>query len=179
VPCIIVVGAAVVAINTDRPQLAVQMPGARPPGTTQSNIRAFGFKSGNGQRGLFVAIRETEQTFEGSKVRVLCAADGTGEIVAAMGDAYVAVNGAARSRAGSKTFWAVKGQSLLPIADSGFPNNVPRQFVVLERHGDAIIKTGVEMCPLDAPAADSAWRSLRSALENYDANARSLGISVP
>jgi hypothetical protein len=110
---------------------------------------------------------------------VLCPADGSGEIVAAVNDAYVAVNGAARGWAKSKMFWAVQGQQLIPISDSGFPNDVPKRFEFLERHMDDILKTGVEMCPLGSPAGDAAVKSVTSAVQNYETNARRLGISIP
>jgi hypothetical protein len=152
---------------------------AVPPKVAQTTVQALGFKDGNGQRGLFVAIREKQQNFEGRQVLVLCPADGTGEIVALVNGEYVAVNGAARGRAVSKTFWAVQGQQLILISDSGFPNDVPKRLALLARHMNAIIETGVEMCPLASPAADSAWKSLGSAVGNYEANARSLGISIP
>lgn len=179
------IGAVITDINTSPRQAAVQMPTTSllstpaPPKVSQAKVRAFGFRPGNGQRGLFVAIREKEQTLGGQQIRVLCPADGTGEIVAALNGEYVAVKVASRGWARSEGLWAVEGRILIPVSDSGIPNDVPKRLEVLEPHIDAIIETGVQMCPLAEPAGESAWKSLRSAVTNYETNARSLGISIP
>jgi tetratricopeptide (TPR) repeat protein len=65
---------------------------------------------------------------------VLCPIDGSGETVAVVNGAYVAVNGAARGWAKTKAFWVIQGQQLVLISDSGFPNDVPHRCEVLERH---------------------------------------------
>jgi hypothetical protein len=110
---------------------------------------------------------------------VLCPADGSGEIIAAVNNAYVAVNGAARGWAKMSAFWVIQGQQLMLISDSGYPNDVPQRFEVLEKHVDDIIKTGVEMCPLGAPAGGAAVKSITSAVQDYGSNARSLGVALP
>ena len=108
---------------------------------------------------------------------MLCPIDGSGETVAVVNGAYVAVNGAARGWAKTKAFWVIQGQQLVLISDSGFPNDVPHRCEVLERHIDAILKAGSEMCPLGSRAG--GLKSITSAVQNYEPNARSLQRQIP
>lgn len=181
------IGAVIIGINNDPDRSAVTQLPVTPsvratiePKNNETLVHAFAVKPDlGGGRGLFVDIRRKRLSLGGKQIWVLCPADGTGEIVAAVNGEYVAVNGTARGWAEGKVFWAVQGQQLMPISDLGFPNNVPKRFEVLEPHVDAIIRTGVEMCPLASPASKSAWGALTSAVQNYEANARRLGISIP
>jgi hypothetical protein len=150
------------------------------PKESERRARAFGFKPDLiGGRGLFIDVRAKNVFYAGKQVQVLCPADGTGEIIALVDGTYVAVNMASRGWARSTGFWAVEGDRLLAVVDSGVPDHVPQQFGVLENHLNAIIEIGARMCPLAPSAGEGAWKSLSFAVQNYEANARRLGVSIP
>jgi hypothetical protein len=145
-----------------------------------ATVRAFAFKLGDGQRGLFVGVRERRVTLDGQEVRVLCTTDGIGHIVAAVNGGYVGVNGTARDWTQSKSLWIVQGHQLVLVQDSGFPNEVPKRFKVIEVHSDAMIEIGVELCPLPpSPVVESTLNLLRFAVRNYGANSKNLGVTLP
>lgn len=128
---------------------------------------------------MFVSIRAKQLSFEGTKVWVLCPTDGTGEIVAFLDGAYVAVNATSRDWVKYGGLWVVAGQQVVPVSDSGTPNNVPKRFKILERKVDAIIETGTQICPLGSPAGEVAWQALQASVQHYEINARRLGVAIP
>jgi hypothetical protein len=140
-------------------------------------IRALGFRHPATNQPVF-SIHDRMQVFGGREIRVICATDGTGEIIAENNSAFVAVNGAARGWAKSK-LWVVEGKQLVQVFDSGFPNNVPKRFQFLEQYIDAIIATGAELCPLPSPAGESAFHALQVAIGAYSSNAQRLGTAIP
>jgi hypothetical protein len=151
-----------------------------PARSAVATVPAFGFKLGDGQRGLFVGVRERRVILDGEEVRVLCTTDGIGQIVAAVNGAYVGVNGTARDWTQSKSLWIVQGQQLVLVQDSGFPNEVPKRFQFLEGHSDALVKIGIELCPLPpSPVVQSTWNLLQSGVRNYGVNSKNLGVTVP
>lgn len=158
----------------------VEMPVTTSAQSDAATVRAFAIKLSDGQRGLFVGVRQRRVTLDGQEVRVLCTTDGIGHIVAAVNGDYVGVNGTARDWTQSRSLWIVQGQQLIPVHDSGFPNEVPKRFEILERHSDAMVKMGIELCPLPpSPAYQSSLNLLRSAVRNYTGNSQNLGVSVP
>ena len=142
-----------------------------------ATVRAFAIKTRYGERGLFVGVRERSLTLDGQEVRVLCTINGIGHIVAAVNGDYVGVNGTARDWTQSKSLWVVQGGQLVLVQDSGFPNEVPKRFEVLERQSDAMIKVGTEMCPF--PASSVVYDLLMAAVSSYSANSQKLGVTVP
>jgi len=166
----IMLGAAVVAINTH--------PRDNEPKRDETPVRAFFLRISQGAiPALFVSVKAQSFDLKGFQVRVICPADGTGEVVAEVNGEYVAMNTAARGWAASREFWVVLEKGFAPIIDFGYPNNVPKRLKALEPHVDAIIKAGIGMCALASPPAQSAFRALRAAEEGFAANARKLGIS--
>jgi predicted RNA-binding Zn-ribbon protein involved in translation (DUF1610 family) len=155
----------------------VQRPMTTSAPSAPATIGAFAFKLRDGQRGLFVGARERLVVLGGQEVRVLCMTDGIGHIVAAVNGDYVGVNGTARDWTQSKSLWVVQGGQLVLVQDSGFPNEVPKRFEVLERQSDAMIKIGTEMCPF--PASPVMYDLLMAAVRSYSANSQSLGVTVP
>ena len=162
--------------NKTAPSATSDQPTVQPKSDGDS-VRAFGFRTSTESPGLFVKVRTKVLDLKGFKVTVLCPADGTGEVVAAVSGEYVAINGAARGWAARKAFWAVLEAQMAAIIDFGYPNNVPKRLQVLEPHVDAIIEAGVKMCPLASPAGDSAFRALQAAQDGFAANARRLGVT--
>jgi len=80
----------------------------------------------------------------------------------------------------SKSLWVVQGRQLVLVQDSGFPNDVPKRFEVLERQSDAMIKIGIEMCPLpSSPVVQTSYDLLMAAVRNYGANSKNLGVTLP
>jgi len=97
-----------------------------------------------------------------------------------MNGAYVGVNGTARDWTQSKSLWVVQGSQLVLVQDSGFPNEVPKRFEVLETHSDAMIEIGIKLCPLPpSPVVESTWNFLSSGVRNYGVNSQNLGVTIP
>jgi hypothetical protein len=158
----------------------VQMPVTASVSSPPATMTAFAFKLRDGQRGLFVGARERLVVLDGQEVQVLCTTDGIGHIVAAVNGGYVGVNGTARDWTQSKSLSIVQGRQLVLVQDSGFPNEVPKRFEVLERQSDAMIKIGIEMCLLPpSSVVQTSYDLLMAAVRNYGTNSKNLGVTVP
>lgn len=180
IPLAAVFGAALIAINTgpDKGRSAPLTPATVESSNGKAPVRALAFRTSYGSGiGLYVKIRAKTLDLGGLKVRVICPADGGGEVLAELNGEYIAMNGLARDWAASKVFWAVLEAEITPISDLDYPDNLPKRFEVLEPHVVAVSRVGSEMCPLASPAAESRLKAIQRAVEGFSTNARNLGIA--
>jgi hypothetical protein len=136
-------------------------------------IDAIVWQLGSG-RGMFVEIAARPARIADRDLIVICARDGSGEVIANVDDTFVAVNGAARRfRTG---LWVLRGRALIRVRDLEAADSP------LERiKAGPIIEAGNALCPsglIDGMAQRAVAAMLR-AVETYRHEAPRRGIRLP